>query len=135
MAEPALKKVPCPLPMSVARLYLYGLHGQWGLKTLHGITTAPILEDNGNIRIAQGFDDETGLYCHKIPAVSVPRNPTEDEAKAALYRVRHFFKTFPYADAERLPDPDLDLEVVDLSKAPGMDESTFLVAVMTAVCR
>jgi hypothetical protein len=135
MGEPALKKVPCTLPMSVARLYLYGLHGQWGLKTLHGITTAPILEDNSNIRIAQGFDDETGLYCHKIPAVTVPKNPTERDAQRALHRLRYFFRTFPYTDAERLLDPDLGVEVVDLRKTPGMDESTFLVAVMTAVCR
>jgi len=135
MAEPAQKLVPCTLPMSVARLYLYGLHGQWGLKTLHGITTAPILEDNGNIRIAEGFDDNTGLYCYKIPAVTVPSNPTKDEATAALYRLRYFFRTFPYTDAERLLDPDLGVEIVDLRKAPGMDESTSLVAVMTAVCR
>ena len=135
MGEPRFKKVPCTLPMSIARLYLYGLHGQWGLKTLHGITTAPILEDNGNIRIAQGFDDKTGLYCHKIPAVTVPKNPTKDEAKAAFSRLRHFFRTFPYTDADRLLDRDLGVEVVDLKKPPGMDESSFLVAVMTAVCR
>jgi putative DNA primase/helicase len=129
----ALKKVPCTLPMSVARLYLYGLQGQWGLKTLHGITTAPVLKNDGTIRVGVGFDDETGLYCHQIPNVAVPEKPTEDDARTALHHLRYFFRTFPYTDADRLRDNDLD--VVDLSKPPAMDESTFLVALMTAVCR
>src|SRR5262249_25150612 len=36
----------------------------------------------------------------------------------------------------RIPDPDRDnLEVTDLTKDPGVDESAFLVSLLTAICR
>ena len=49
--------------------------------------------------------------------------------------LRHTFRTFPFADAVRCPYPGLGVEAVDLSKAPGRDESAFLVALLTACCR
>ena len=46
-----------------------------------------------------------------------------------------FFCTFPFADSEKKLDPKLGVPVVDQDTPIGMDESTFLVALMTAVCR
>ena len=77
----------------------------------------------------------TGLWCHQVPELTVTKHPTEQDAQAALCRLRYFFRTFPYADSERLPDPHLGVEVADLSKPPGLDESALLVALLTAVCR
>src|SRR5262245_53432832 len=128
-------KRPAPLNRDIALLYLNGLEGSWGLKRFRGITTAPILDDDGGIRIADGYDAETGLWCHNIPDVDVPDHPTEDEARCALRQLRQTFSTFPFADAARLHDPDLGGDVVALGEVVGLDESSFFAALLTAVCR
>jgi hypothetical protein len=66
--------------------------------------------------------------------LNIPERPTEADAREALKRIRHFFRTFPFADSERVKEEN-GLRVVDLSKKPGLDESIFLVALMTAVIR
>src|SRR5262245_16507138 len=75
------------------------------------------------------------MWCHDIPNITIPAKPTEDHAKRALRQLRQFFRTFPFADAARLSDPDLGVEVVDLTEPAGIDESSFLAALLTAVCR
>ena len=55
--------------------------------------------------------------------------------RARIELLRQFFRTFPFADAARLYDPDLAVEIVDLTKPAGLDESSFLAALLTAVCR
>jgi hypothetical protein len=52
-----------------------------------------------------------------------------------LKKLRGFFRTFPFADATRLYDPDLAVEIVDPTKPAGLDESSFVAALLTAVCR
>lgn len=126
--------VAAPLSKDIAQLYL-NLEGEWGLKSFRGITTAPILRDDGNIRVAAGFDHETGLWCSNIPDVTIPAQPTEDDARAALRSLREYFQTFPYADGVRVTDLDTQVERTDFDKPIGLDESTFLVALLTAVCR
>jgi putative DNA primase/helicase len=127
--------MPVPLSKDIAQLYLHGLEGRWGLKPFRGITTAPILSDNGAIRSASGYDARTGLWCHNIPDVAIPAKPTKSDAERALRKLRGFFRTFPFADAARLYDPDLGVEIVDPTKPTGLDESSFLAALLTAVCR
>jgi Bifunctional DNA primase/polymerase, N-terminal len=119
----------------VAALYLNGLEGSWGLRAFRAITTAPILSADGSVRAAQGYDEASGLWCHDIPTLDIPEAPTEAEARGALSRLRDFFRTFPFADAAQIHDPALNVKIVDLSRPPGLDESTFLVALLTAVCR
>jgi len=123
------KHVRVPLSKDIAQLYLYGLEGSWGL------TTAPILSDDGSIRTASGYDERSKLWCYNIPDIVVPTRPTTDDARQALKSLRTFFRTFAFADAERLHDRDLAVEVVDLTKPAGLDESSFLAALQTAVCR
>ena len=135
ITESGAEKIAVQLSKDIAQLYLYGLEGSWGLRPFRGIITAPILGNDGSIRIADGYDPASALWCHNIPSVSVADNPTEDDAKAALMRLRQFFCTFPFADAERLRDPGLGVDVVDLSKPAGLDESSFLAALLTSVCR
>ena len=130
-----LERIAAKITTDIARLYLYGLEGRWGLKPFRGITTSPILQGDSSIRVADGYDDETGLWCHNIPDVIIPDEPTERDAKEALYRLRHFFRTFPFADGARAFDQALGVEVIDLSNLPGLDESSFLLALLTAVCR
>ena len=121
------------LPAKVAKLYLKGATGEWGLPPLTSITTAPILGDDGSMRAAEGYHEATGLWCFRIPELSVPENPNEDDARRALEALRAALRTFPFADAERAREGGVD--VVRQDTDPGLDESAALVGLMTAVCR
>jgi hypothetical protein len=125
---------PVQFPLIMSKMYL-GWRGEWRLKPLNGITTAPILSDDGGIRTARGYDQATGLWCENIPDVTefVPAKPTMADAKAALAVIRDHFKTFCFADAVMVRVNGLD--VVDLAKPPGRDESSFLASLLGAVCR
>jgi hypothetical protein len=129
------KSTPIALNDDVAGLYLRGLEGSWGLKPFNGITTAPILDNDGSIRIAKGYDQKSGMWCHKIPAVPVPEHPTKEQAELALGYIRHTFRTFPFADGKRVRDQNLDLDVIDAEQPAGLDESSFLTMLLTGVCR
>jgi hypothetical protein len=122
------------LPDRVAALYL-DMAGDWHLPRLVGITSSPLLSDDGGIRTAVGYDRDAGLYCYNIPELSVPERPTKQQAWAALEKLRRAFRTFPFADATRSFDSALGVDVVDPKSPIGMDESGFLAGLLTAVCR
>jgi hypothetical protein len=124
-------ELPVTLPDRVARLYL-DMKGEWDLPVLNGVTTAPILAADGSILGRNGYDKGTGLWCD---AVEIPPMPPMPLAAAALKRLRATFLTFPFADAPRVWDETLGVEVVDVELPPGRDESAFLAGLMTAVCR
>jgi hypothetical protein len=71
-----VRAVRTTLSKDIANLYLHGLVGQWRRKPFNGITTAPILARDGSFRTGSGYDEATGLWCHQIPAVNVPKHPT-----------------------------------------------------------
>ena len=129
-----LERRDVTLPERVAKLYLDNRDG-WGLRPLDGITSAPLLHADGTVRAAEGYDAETRLWCERVPAVEVPDAPTREDAAAALLRLRRWFRTFAFADAERVADPAATVPVVDTAKPPGADESAFLCGLLTAVCR
>jgi hypothetical protein len=93
------------------------------------------LGDDGSIRSAIGYDAATGLWCDKTPDVGpiVPARPTRAQAEAALRLVRDAFKTFCFADAYTVTDGVTT--VVNVDTNPHMDESSFLCALLGAVCR
>jgi hypothetical protein len=122
------------LPDRVAGLYL-DMIGDWNLPKLVGITSSPILTDDGGIRSAVGYDRDAGLYCCNIPKLILPERPTREQALKALADLRGTFQTFPFADAVRRFDPILGVDVIDLAAPIGIDESGFLVGLLTAVCR
>ena len=140
----ALKKLPdgsvvevdARLPRPIATMYL-GWRGEWRLAPLNGIASSPLLTDNGAINTFKGYDVGSGMWCEKVPDLGnlVPFNPTKEQAAASLLFIRATFKTFCFADAETLDDGLHGVPVVDTAKPPGKDESAFLVAFMTAVCR
>jgi hypothetical protein len=118
----------------VARTFL-DMSGDWALPPLSGISMGPILMPDGRVRTAEGYDNATGLWCAKVPTLQMPERPTRADAEAALGLLRETFRTFPFADAARRRDTTLSVDVVTLGQPPGLDESTFLVALLTAVCR
>ena len=123
---------PVTLSADVANLYLKGLPDH-GLKRFKGITASPILSGDGSIRMADGYDEQTGLWCHGIPHVPVPDKVDRAAAERALEYIRMTFRTFAFADAETIFDPLLGVNVV--TGKPKLDESSFISALMTAVCR
>jgi hypothetical protein len=123
---------PVMLSIDVANLYL-DLEGRWSLRPFHGITSSPILTADGGIRTAHGYDEATGLWCHNVPEVDIPERPTEEQAKDALLTLRRAFRTFPFADGERKEENKI--QVTNLENPAGINESAFLVALLTAVCR
>jgi hypothetical protein len=58
-----------------------------------------------------------------------------DDAEAAVLLLRETFKTFCFADAEMIRAPQLGLDLVNLESRPGLDESSYLAGLLTAVCR
>jgi hypothetical protein len=125
--------IPVTLPERVARMYLH-LNGEWGLPPLAGITTAPVLSGDGTVRASEGYDPISQLWCAAVPPLKIPEQPNRAQAEASLGVLRKTFRTFPFADASRRHDSRLDVDVVRLHKAPGMDESAFLLALLTAIC-
>jgi hypothetical protein len=131
----AFKKIRTTLTKDIANLYLLGLVGRWRLRPFNGITTAPILNNDGSFRTNTGYDEATGLWCHDIPDVQVPERPTKAQAKASLDALRYFFRTFAFADAETIRDDTPGVNVINPNANIGLDESSFLVSLMTGVCR
>jgi hypothetical protein len=125
---------PITLPERVADLYL-AMAGEWNLRPLVGITTAPLLSADGSIRVVDGYDAATGLICRNLPSLQLPERPSIDDAKHAHKILRTTFATFPFADATRQPDERLGVDVVNLELDPATDESTFLIQLLTACCR
>jgi hypothetical protein len=126
--------VPTTLPDRVAKMYL-DMTGEWSLPPLVGVSTAPLLDADGSVRTADGYDSSTCLWCTNMPKLSLPDRPSRAEGEAALQLLRETFRTFPFADAACRWDPSLGVAVVDhLDKNPG-DESAFINGLMTAVCR
>jgi putative DNA primase/helicase len=126
--------VPVTLPDRVAQMYL-DMSGEWDLPPLTGISASPLLSADGSVRVADGYDPATGLWCCGVPRLKLPARPSRADAEAALAQLREAFRTFPFSDAPRRWDLSLAVEVVDLARPPGRDESAFLNGLQTAVCR
>ncbi len=125
---------PASLPLAEGRMYLH-LNGEHGLRLLKGTTCMPILHGDSRITCAAGYDEETGLWQHNVPELNLPECPTYAEAEAALASLRHRFSTFPFADAEMMHDRALGILRVRQDRPPGLDESSYLTAMLTAVAR
>ena len=124
------------LPRWLAVTYL-DWRGEWKLPPLNGITSAPLLRNDGTISSGEGYDPISGMWLEKIPNLTeiVPAQPTRDDAAAALRLIRETFRTFCFADAETVHRGGGGVPAVDINKTPGKDESAFLNALLTAVCR
>jgi hypothetical protein len=120
------------LPNGVAKLFL-NLNGRRGLPLLNGICAAPLLSDDGSIRCGAGYDRATGLWCVGVDLPPISERPTVENARESLRFVRSAFATFPFADAMRVTSDGRSL--VDLANGPAVDETAFVLALMTAVCR
>ncbi len=136
LCQPMAWKVDRLLPVTlsdrVAKMYL-DMRGAWQLPPLDGVSTAPVLADDGRILDRDGYDPGTRLWCAKVPALELPARPTRCDAERALFRLRTAFGTFPFGDAVRLIEGTPPR--IDTSKSPGLDETAALAGLLTAICR
>ncbi len=128
--------VPVALPKPIATMYL-DWYGAWNLPTLSGIGSTPLLRDDGSVQVKSGYDEVTGIFLEDVPDITVQlaEIPTRTDAEEALRALRSPFATFCFADAKVIEAGDDDGFRVDLDRPPGRDESAFLTALMTAICR
>lgn len=122
---------PVTLSKDAAELYL-SLRDPRVLP-LAGISTAPLLRDDGSIVSTLGYDEKSQIFVDQVPKLTVPDEPTKAQAKDALKLLRKAFATFPFEDAVKIERDGV--EYVDQAKPAGLHESTYLAAVLTAVCR
>ena len=125
------------LPVRFATRYLAESTESRRLRPLNGTTSAPLLKPDGTILAVQGYDPDTALWCHDVPDVAplVPPRPSKEAAQQALLALRRTFATFCFADAETVHEAGAAVPTTDLSRNPAADESGFLHALLTAVCR
>jgi hypothetical protein len=124
-------EIEITLPDPVARMLLD--YGEWGFPPLAGITTAPLLEPDGSILVASGYNEQRAMWCEPVPDLTMSARPTRADAAAALLLLRNAFRTFPFAGSPMVRRGAM--MVVDTSKPPSAAESAFLVALLTACCR
>jgi len=75
---------------------------QWPhLRHLEGIIESPVLRPNGSVLQSPGYDPSTGLWLEGSGlSVSIPDNPTRDDAKAALETLLEPAADFPFEKEE-----------------------------------
>jgi hypothetical protein len=67
------------------------------LPELKGITQQPILAPDGSVRLKEGYDSSTGLYCDfDSQKFAVPDNPTREDALHALGELQNILTEFPF---------------------------------------
>ena len=121
------------VPKPLAEMYL-DCDGEWGLPPLSGIASTPLLRADGSMFTTNGYDPATGFWLENVLDIAsmVPHQPTHADAVAALGFIRSTFATFCFADSAMVGKSNL---TVNLQIAPNHDETAFLIALMTAVCR
>jgi hypothetical protein len=131
-----LVEVNARLSKDLAQMYL-DWRGEWRLKPFNGIASTPLLHEDGTVHHHEGYDEVSGMWCENVPDLAglVPDRPTQQQAQDALRLIRATFATFCYADATMICDPLRGVAVVDTARPAGKDESSFLNALLTAVCR
>ncbi|WP_431270272.1 hypothetical protein [Dankookia sp. P2] len=110
------------LPDRAAVLYLDRASGS-GLRPLNGIASSPLLHEDGTMRVTEGYDPATRLWCQRVPEIVVPARPTQDDAARAFLMLRHHFRTFAFADAFLRTEQGQSFPVVDTGRPPGDEPS------------
>ena len=139
--QAAEKRTEVTLPTGIAELCLQVPPPEWPLRPLTAFTNSPIVREDGTIHCEPGYDKSTGVFVYNIPKITVPDAPSIDDAERALKTLRHAVRTFAFGDRITISETFLidgksvKVNVVNLAQPPGKDESAFLVALLTAVCR
>jgi hypothetical protein len=90
-------KADCPPKLAATYLERVGL---WKLPHLLALTNCPTMRADGSIIEQPGFDAATGILFAPLGLVfpPVPKNPTKEEGRAALARMKALISEFPFVD-------------------------------------
>lgn len=95
--------VPTDLPERTARAFIDLSPELKALPAVAGITEAPILLPCGELVTTPGYDPDTGLLFDAgntdWSQFRIPKQPSQDEAEAALNALREPFRDFPFVGA------------------------------------
>jgi hypothetical protein len=83
--------------------YIVQRRGRYGARPLVGIARVPFMRDDGSTNAEPGYDVETGVFVDRAPKLTIPAEPTLDDAKAALRRVMRPFEYYLFEDPENGP--------------------------------
>jgi hypothetical protein len=87
-------------PPRIASAYL-SRAGAWRVPILTGITSTPILREEGTILAKLGYDGQTGIFFASDESwPAIPESPTRADAEAALERLLAPFSEFPFVAEE-----------------------------------
>jgi hypothetical protein len=128
-------EIPCPFPVALAKA-LINFYGSSSFKRLRGICRSPKLTADGSIDGSCHYDDRLQVFFEgglEDIVARVPANPTDEEVKVVFLRCRERVRTFPFSDSPRLKEGEI--EIVDLSQDPGLDESVFHNSMSAAIMR
>lgn len=83
-------------PMEVAKTYL-AREGYWRVPTLRAVVQHPVMMPSGQVISVGGYDPDTGILLDIQGKWAIPDAPSRDDAVAALGRLKHLFRYFPWA--------------------------------------
>ena len=93
--------------------------GDWTLQPVVGISTAPLLAADASVRVADGYDPATALWCSNIPTLNVQARPSKSDAQGGLASAAAGFPHFPFRP-RREADPSLGVEtMISISRQTG----------------
>ena len=127
--------VPIELPLESVRRFLK-CTDRWHFPEITGFAFSPLLRRTGAVDVTTGYDATTKTFVHHtghFPLLG-PRVDTREFAAWFLQAVRALFASLPFADSPRRDDGS-GRAVVDISRPPGLAESTFLTALFTCIAR
>jgi hypothetical protein len=128
-ARHALPADPDPL---YAVTYLARV-GEWCMPVLRGVIEAPTLREDFSILQTPGYDrDSQLLFAAEIPFPAVPEKPTRADAAAALQKLVHVLRAFPFVPDERTEEWR---PAADEGLKPSVARSIVLSAMLTALIR
>lgn len=82
------------LPSDIAKLMLAAINNIAGFRALVGVTTAPLLREDGSICITDGYDEHAQLFCDMVPARRPWRAPSPTPPLVSSRRTRRLAKTW-----------------------------------------
>ncbi|MDF0521588.1 DNA-primase RepB domain-containing protein [Bradyrhizobium yuanmingense] len=107
--------------------------GHWSFPSVKGIVTSPTMRPDGSLLVKPGYDPATQLWYKSAGDISLPpmpERPTKADAKIALAKLTEMLEEFPFAG-----DKADKAANVDTDKAPNVDKSVALAAILTTVLR
>jgi putative DNA primase/helicase len=91
--------VGCDPPIQLLQSILAAA-GEWrGIRQIIGLSTTPILREDGTIHLDPGYDEETRLvYLPSSTPPVMPSHPSKDDALEAARKLLEVVRDFPFVD-------------------------------------